>query len=183
MLEKNGFTLLADQVWKLVMLVILLFIPLAEIFIEIIFYMFLKPRKNLFSIHRLGEDNCVFVGFHPRFFCIKDQETRDILLKEKCRRDLYPLPSPSIMQAYKQVYNATKSSLAQWHSRLGHPSYYIVRQVVNNNSLPVSSDSINLSVCDACQQGKSHQFPYPNSSSISRCPLELVFSDVWGLAP
>jgi hypothetical protein len=38
-------------------------------------------------------------------------------------------------------------------------------------------------VCDACQQGKSHQLLYPNSSSVSREPLELIFSDVWGPAP
>jgi hypothetical protein len=40
-----------------------------------------------------------------------------------------------------------------------------------------------LSICDACQQGKSHQLPYPNSLSISKDPLELVFFDVWGPAP
>ena len=31
--------------------------------------------------------------------------------------------------------------------------------------------------------GKSHQLPYPKSTSVSRAPLELVFSDVWGPAP
>jgi hypothetical protein len=38
-------------------------------------------------------------------------------------------------------------------------------------------------VCDACQQAKSHQLPYPKSSSISHSPLDLIFSDVWALAP
>jgi histone deacetylase 1/2 len=38
-------------------------------------------------------------------------------------------------------------------------------------------------VCDACQRAKSHQLPYPKSTSISNHPLELVFSDVWGPAP
>ena len=38
-------------------------------------------------------------------------------------------------------------------------------------------------ICDACQKGKSHQLPYPRSTSISLSPLELVFSDVWGPAP
>ena len=37
-------------------------------------------------------------------------------------------------------------------------------------------------MCDACQKGKSHQLPYPKSSSESSAPLELVFSDVWGPA-
>jgi hypothetical protein len=116
----------------------------------------LDATKNLVSIHRLAEDNCVFVEFHPRFFCIKDQEMRSILLKGKCRGGLYPIPSPSIMHAYKQAYIATKSSLSQWHSRLGHPSYSIVNQIVSKHSLPVSSESSKVLVCDACQQGKSH---------------------------
>jgi hypothetical protein len=34
-------------------------------------------------------------------------------------------------------------------------------------------------VCDACQQAKSHQLPYPTSFSRSNAPLELIFSDVW----
>jgi len=38
-------------------------------------------------------------------------------------------------------------------------------------------------VCNACQQGKSHQLPYPRSTSRSTRPFDLVFSDVWGPAP
>jgi hypothetical protein len=38
-------------------------------------------------------------------------------------------------------------------------------------------------VCGPCQQAKSHQLPYPKSSSVSNHPLELIFSDVWGPAP
>jgi hypothetical protein len=38
-------------------------------------------------------------------------------------------------------------------------------------------------VCDACQQGKSHQLPYPKSTSVSISPLDLIFSDVRGPTP
>jgi histone deacetylase 1/2 len=37
-------------------------------------------------------------------------------------------------------------------------------------------------VCDACQQAKSHQLPYPISTSVSHAPLEIIFYDVWGPA-
>jgi histone deacetylase 1/2 len=40
-----------------------------------------------------------------------------------------------------------------------------------------------MSVCDSCQQAKSHQLPYPISTSVSTVPLQLIFSDVWGPAP
>jgi hypothetical protein len=54
--------------------------------------------------------------------------------------------------------------------------------VLSNNNIPCVSDSLLESVCDACQQAKSHQLPYLTSSSTSTYPLELVFSDVWGPA-
>jgi hypothetical protein len=69
-----------------------------------------------------------------------------------------------------------------WHARLGHPASSIVRFVVSKNSLPCVSDSSLDLVCDACQQAKSHQLPYPKSSSVSTSLLELIFSDVWGPA-
>jgi hypothetical protein len=37
-------------------------------------------------------------------------------------------------------------------------------------------------MCDSCQKGKAHHFPYPKSFSVSKHPLEFVFSDVWGPA-
>jgi histone deacetylase 1/2 len=65
--------------------------------------------------------------------------------------------------------------------RLGHPSSVVVHQVLRDNSIPFS-ESNKESVCDACQMAKSHQLPYPKSTSVSNSPLELVFSDVWGPA-
>lgn len=38
-------------------------------------------------------------------------------------------------------------------------------------------------VCDACQKAKSHQLPYSKSINVSRAPLDLICSDVWGSAP
>jgi transposase len=37
-------------------------------------------------------------------------------------------------------------------------------------------------VCDACLHDKAHQLPYPKSTSRSSAHLNLIFSDVWGLA-
>uniref|UniRef100_A0A8R7P5K4 GAG-pre-integrase domain-containing protein n=1 Tax=Triticum urartu TaxID=4572 RepID=A0A8R7P5K4_TRIUA len=44
------------------------------------------------------------------------------------------------------------------------------------------SSNKDVAVCDACQQGKSHQLPFSESSLEVKHPLELVFSDVWGPA-
>jgi hypothetical protein len=81
------------------------------------------------------------------------------------------------------VCSITKPSQARWHSRLDHPSLQIIRRVLGHNNLPVSNESFDTEVCDACLQGKARQLPYPTSVSVSTVPLELVFSDVWGPTP
>ena len=104
---------------------------------------------------------------------------KDTILEGRCYKVLYPLPLASI----KQVFSVDKPSLSRWHDRLGHPSLPIVTRVISSNSLPCLAESNKESVCDACQQAKSHQLPYPRPSSVSSHPLELIFSDVWGPAP
>jgi hypothetical protein len=128
-------------------------------------------------VHRFTCDNHVFLELHPWHFLIKDRATKMVLHHDKVEKGLYPLKST----LEKQVFAATKPSLAWWHGRLGHPSSTIVQQVLNNNNLPASKESFDAEVCDVCQKGKAHQLPYPRSSSASTFPLELVFSDVWGL--
>jgi hypothetical protein len=46
---------------------------------------------------------------------------------------------------------------------------------------PSLNESSQEVVCDACQQVKSHQLPYSRSSTVSKAPLDLIYSDVWGL--
>jgi hypothetical protein len=60
---------------------------------------------------------------------------------------------------------------------------HVVQRVIKEFSLPCQLDSNKELVCGPCQQGKSHQLPYPKSVSVSSPPLELIFSDVWGPAP
>jgi hypothetical protein len=83
----------------------------------------------------------------------------------------------------KLACGVIKLSFDRWHSRLGHPSIPIVLRVIRDFNLPCLALEINDSVCGARQQAKSHQLPYPTSTSVSKFPLELVFSDVWGSAP
>jgi hypothetical protein len=93
----------------------------------------------------------------------------------------YPLPSSSALSYGHHVHGADKSSSLLWYKRLGHPSSIVVHKVLHDNSIPFS-ESNKESVCDACQMAKSHQLPYPKSTSVSTSPLELMFSDVTGPA-
>jgi hypothetical protein len=59
----------------------------------------------------------------------------------------------------------------------------IVQRVLGDNKLSFSKESSFESLCDVCQCAKSHQLPFSRSSSVSKVPLELVLTDVWGSAP
>ena len=139
-----------------------------------------KAAKNLVSVHRLTKDNPTFLEFHPDYFLIKDQVTKNTILGGSCRRGLYPLPPSSTI---KQAFGVVKPSFERWHSRLGHASAPIISKVISMNNLPCLGESDKESVCDACQKAKSHQLPYPKSHSVSSQPLQLIFSDVWGPSP
>jgi hypothetical protein len=65
---------------------------------------------------------------------------------------------------------------------MGHSSIPVIHKIISRFNLPCHDEPNKGSVCDACQQEKSHQLPYPKSLSVSSHPLELVYSDVWGPA-
>ena len=50
-----------------------------------------SASKNLVSVHKLARDNNAFLEFHPNFFLIKDQETKEILHWGRSKGGLYPL--------------------------------------------------------------------------------------------
>ncbi|WVZ75222.1 hypothetical protein U9M48_023301, partial [Paspalum notatum var. saurae] len=136
-----------------------------------------SATKDLVSVHIFTSDNDVFLEFYPTFFCVKDLYTKNLLLRGSCCDGLYPLP-----QSPPQVHHTVKPTTSRWHHRLGHPSPAIVDRLLRDNDLSFSRTPSNL-VYDACQRAKSHQLPYPTSSSVSSFPLQLVFSDVWGPLP
>jgi hypothetical protein len=124
----------------------------------------------------------VFVEYHPFVFLVKDPHTKKVLLRGRCRGGLYPFPSLE-QSTIKCVLSMVKPSITRWHERLGHPSMTIVQKVLDNNQLVFSKSSDLFGVCDACQCAKSHQLPFPRFVSVSKAPLELIFSDVWATAP
>jgi hypothetical protein len=138
-----------------------------------------QVSKNLVSVHHLASDNNVFLEFHPCFFCIKDLDSRNILLKGPCRGGLYHLPPSSFGKlacgVNKFACGAMKPSIGRWHSRLGHPAIPIVKRVIRDFALSCLAQHDSNSLGDACQQAKRHQLPYPTSPIVLHHPLELIF--------
>jgi hypothetical protein len=67
----------------------------------------LDAAKNLVYVHRLSQDNFVFLEFHPDYFLVTDQVTKNTILRWRCRNVLYPLPpTRPIKQAFGVVHEA-----------------------------------------------------------------------------
>ena len=103
-----------------------------------------------------------------------------ILLKGACKNGIYTFPESIV--ASKNVANVhERTSIDGWHKRLGHPRIKIVHHLVKNFSLPISSTKNLSSLCHSCSINKAHQQPFCVNSLQSHEPLELIYTDVWGL--
>jgi hypothetical protein len=162
-------TLRKAQVCTLVILIIQFCAPFIMIFNSILYYTFLvHPRTFYLFIDSLY--NHVYIEFHPFLFLIKDQATHRILFRGPCYGGLYSL-IPIFNESSKHAFITIKPSSSTWHRRLGHPSLFVVQQVLRKNKLAYTPE-ITPYVCDSCQLAKSHQLPYPTSTSRSTVPLE-----------
>jgi hypothetical protein len=114
--------------------------------------------------------------FHPLCFFVKDRISGKILHKGQSKNGLYQW-SPTPSAAPPSVFSSEHASHHDWHARLGHPANRILRQVVSQFHLPVTSNK-KLPLCFACRRRKSHQLPLSLFDHPSHVPLELVFLDV-----
>jgi len=139
--------------------------------------------KNLISVHYLTKHNNVFVELHPLYFLVKDKHTGVILLRGTCSNGVYTFPKsmePSSPKVIAYVHERTFTD--GWHKHLGHPSPKIFAHLVKFFSLPISSYKLS-SLCNSCSINKAHQPPFRLNSLTSQAPLDLVYTDMWGLPP
>jgi len=136
--------------------------------------------KNLLSIQKFTSDNNVYVEFHPSCFFVKDPTSGKILHRGLSRHGLYHWFTPAT--APPSIFSTSRTSFVDWHARLGHPADRIVRHVLSKFQLPYVPNK-KLTVCPACQHGKSHQLPFLPSDHKSSAPLDLIFFDIWGPSP
>jgi hypothetical protein len=145
--------------------------------------------QNLLSIQKFTTDTHTFVELHPYFFNVRDQATGKLLLHGPSRHGLYPFPF-LINKTHKSNKNlgsptafvGERVSPHQWHSRFGHPALRTVSRIISRFDLPVVPNS-NKNFCFACLNSKSKQLSFSPSPSQYQCPLDLIFSDVWGPSP
>ena len=95
--------------------------------------------------------------------------------------ELIFLHLPCSLLSASSVPGQSTSSLALWHSRLGHASISRVKQLVSRGLLGSASNK--SFDCIPCQFGKQTALPFNNSVSHALSPFDLIHSDVWGPSP
>jgi hypothetical protein len=137
--------------------------------------------KNLLSVHQFTKDTNTFFEFHPHYFFLKDRRSGKVLLCGPNNHGLYQFP-PTSNKLCSSAIVGERVSLPQWHLRLCHLAFKLVRQVISSFNLPVSSTK-HSALCPACLGSKSKQLSFSLFQSQAKCPLELIYMDVWGPSP
>ena len=139
--------------------------------------------NNLLSVHKFTNDTRTLKEFHPSLFRVKDLATRRLLLQGSSKHGLYPFPPLSTKRLSSPcALIGERTSFTNWHSRLGHPAFRIVSQVISRFGLPTIA-SKSKPACSTCLSAKSKQLPFSQSSSQIKSPLALIYSDLWGPSP
>ena len=136
-------------------------------------------EKKLISVFQLCTANGVAVTFTPTYFQVRDLETGTLRLEGKPRDGTYHWPHLNSSKPSLAFASAVKTTLSDWHSRLGHPAFSILQKVVSQFQLPLVSNALMAQPCNACSINKMHKLPFRNSTLRSSQPLDVVFSDVW----
>lgn len=138
-------------------------------------------KKNLISIYQLCTNNDVSIEFSPSVFRVKDLNTGETLLTGKPKDGVYEWPASSfhVSSSPLLAFSIVKTTSSEWHSILGHPSLSIMRNIISQFSLPLSSPLLSHAHCNACACNKSHKLPFSASTITSFSPLEIIFFDVW----
>ncbi|KAK1555207.1 hypothetical protein Q3G72_023368 [Acer saccharum] len=96
-------------------------------------------KKNLVSISQFCNANNVSVEFLSSCFHVKDLRTGPILLKGTTKDGVYEWPTDKSTSSPVLAFSSTRTTSSNWHHRLGHPAYPVLKLIVSKFNLDLSS--------------------------------------------
>lgn len=128
---------------------------------------------NLLSVSKLGTHIPLSILFTPFSCYFQDHHKR--IAHGSLYNGLYiikqePRTSPPT------ILTVSNSNLNLWHSRLWHPSFFVLHQI---KSLDVS-EQCKSHVCDICPLAKQHALSFSESNSHALSLFDLIHVDIWG---
>lgn len=134
---------------------------------------------NLLSVHKIARSRICSIKFDANKYYIQDKENR-VIAQGPCGGGIYPITSSMTnktgYQPQKTALHTRNIKVLTWHHRLGHPSTKHLNFILKNLDLPFSQ----FTNCNSCDLAKSHELHLPRSLSVTKSPLDLIHSDVWG---
>lgn len=133
-------------------------------------------KKNLISVYKLCNANRVSVQFYSN--CFQVISARAPLLQGRTKDELYEWPT-SLPKTFLTTTINNKTTVVNWHSRLGHPSPSILKTIISRFSLPTFDSMSSPFHCGNCLSNKSQKLSFSQTTLTSTRPLQVLFSDVW----
>ncbi|RDX85899.1 hypothetical protein CR513_32842, partial [Mucuna pruriens] len=115
--------------------------------------------KNLLSISQFAKDNSIYFEFHASFYLVKSQDTHEVLLKVSV------VHNPII------------------HTTIARPSWVDAQHIVFKHCNFPSLNKNGNDFCSSYYLGKAHRLPSIVSTTVYNKSLELIYGDIWELAP
>lgn len=139
---------------------------------------------NLFSVSKYIHDNPATISFSDSHCYLHDLVLKKVREFGSLDSGLYKFNCKDLSTSYgclPQVSSLLKCNSVSnksgklWHFRLGHPSYYILKEL----SLCDNKDSTSAT-CDVCHLAKQTQSPFPVSTTRTTNLFVLLHCDLWG---
>lgn len=86
-------------------------------------------KKNLISISQFCTSNNVLIEFLPSSFLVKELGMGATLLRGQTKDGVYE----SLISSPLLAFSSIKTSSSEWHHRLGHPTFLILKHIVSSN--------------------------------------------------
>jgi len=135
-------------------------------------------NKNLLSVSKFANDNNIFFEFYSYFCYVKHQVTKQILFQGIIKDGLYVFHALRSSPYYANYtsFKFEKPALQLWHNRLGHYSFNVVKNILNQCNITCNAKPV---FCDACVQVKTHKLHFSSSMIVYTLPLQLTYIDIW----
>lgn len=154
-----------DQVCILATMFQLLYLHVVVILFSNNFFYFLIFAKTYSRLVNLPLIILCVLSFTLLTFSSRIVKSEPFFIKDHLNDGMHQFFLSSFSSPIKQVLVGERTTPHR-HRRLGHPTFRIVHHVWLKFTLSVSPNK-SPSSCSACLQSKSHQLPFPSSSSIS----------------
>lgn len=139
-------------------------------------------KVNLLSVTCLTRCHYCHLSFYSNSCMILQNHTLKMIGSTELHGGLYVIKSshPSLQDPHTGIFcnSVVQEPSKLWHMRLGDASDLSLKTI--SKQFPYIQYRNNGDPCDACHYAKQRKLPFPNSSTKSNAPFDILHADIWG---